>query len=579
MKIAKLLIIPALTLSIFIQGNLPVASSNPDEKVDRRAVPQPINAHQAQTNEDKSDVARQAIITLLYTPHSQYAEGEAVMRVGRHRFIEQYGDAYGKIFDQELANIRKKIESKMKEKIKKESELKIPTDQLLHLQDERTVPEFLKWIQENPRYINSLAQEDLAVPLILYVIKNFSRLGDIFKQLFDCLVRMGVDLSAEDVLESNALYYAVNINENNHADVQNAIKIIASRFIHTNYDLQVLLRDAEKWLALQQRGLAHALKQEKEDNDNNESFALETLTPIRNKIAKAELLIQILKEEVDARKEMEQARKFLVDSHYLVKDAASLIAPSKKLYIGRIKDAIDHDDSKALAEHLDGNKYLEEKDETGYTPLLYAVYVNKPAMVRFLIQQGADTQAKTKDGMNAERLAHNDAMKKLITQERLIREAAQSKRQTDEKLRESQKKSQHSLANAQKLKKLFNAIAEKDHVAVQTNAVPEIINQYNEDYLTPLMMAAMGGDVDIVKELLNNEADTTIQGTNGSTALMLAIKKKKYGAATAIADRMDKEALGIENEDGKTALTLALKDKDAQKDNDEYTNLIEFGLQ
>lgn len=78
----------------------------------------------------------------------------------------------------------------------------------------------------------------------------------------------------------------------------------------------------------------------------------------------------------------------------------------KKATLNQMKKAIREDDFHALGYLATEEGNLELADEQGYTPLLEAIYSNKPALVKLLLELGADKGAHI-GGLNALRLAEH----------------------------------------------------------------------------------------------------------------------------------------------------------------------------
>ena len=68
---------------------------------------------------------------------------------------------------------------------------------------------------------------------------------------------------------------------------------------------------------------------------------------------------------------------------------------------------------------------------------------------------------------------------------------------------------------------IHDAVRAKDMAAVKKliAARPAMVNEQNENQLTPLHVAAMGGDVELVKFLLNNKAEACAKTFQGYTPL------------------------------------------------------------
>jgi ankyrin repeat protein len=83
------------------------------------------------------------------------------------------------------------------------------------------------------------------------------------------------------------------------------------------------------------------------------------------------------------------------------------------------------------------------------------------------------------------------------------------------------------------------------------------VNIQNVDKSTALMLAAKHGHLQIVKELLEKGADINIQNTKGETALMLALHKKKHIEVIRELLNQSNVNLSLQDSNGSTALILA----------------------
>lgn len=105
-----------------------------------------------------------------------------------------------------------------------------------------------------------------------------------------------------------------------------------------------------------------------------------------------------------------------------VQDIAQLAWKKSDPALLKIKEDIQRGHLLPVLNAVDRDpRLLEIRDETGYTPLLYAVYLNKPEIVAMLLKRGADPNAKTKDGLNAIDLAihlgHKDVLEILTAKQ------------------------------------------------------------------------------------------------------------------------------------------------------------------
>jgi ankyrin repeat protein len=251
---------------------------------------------------------------------------------------------------------------------------------------------------------------------------------------------------------------------------------------------------------------------------------------------------------------------------YTFPDIACAMKPSDPR-ICAIKHAIEDDDLKALAEALEipdnvgiwydaNNELLELRDQTGYTPLLYAAYLGKEKAMHFLVELGADINAQTKDGANATDFGD---YRKLIDEARLARERkkAELKKNGEEQLKRDSETVFHAIEN--------NLLDQ-----IMIFAIPAVINMKNNAGNTPLIEAASSGKIEIVKELLKKNPDISLTNYNGNTALQSAIYSNHFDIANLLVELMDKKALQNKNEQGFTAQDLAIWQEDRNKDNAQF---------
>lgn len=117
------------------------------------------------------------------------------------------------------------------------------------------------------------------------------------------------------------------------------------------------------------------------------------------------------------KKEIESAHKPLLDVLIPLAVLKQVLAPSDPRILA-FKHAIEDNDLEALKKALGAqNENLFLQDQTGYSPLLYAVYIDKPEMITYLrpiiqaaIKQNEEQIKKLEETMT------NDELKKLETE-------------------------------------------------------------------------------------------------------------------------------------------------------------------
>ncbi len=89
------------------------------------------------------------------------------------------------------------------------------------------------------------------------------------------------------------------------------------------------------------------------------------------------------------------------------------------------------------------------------------------------------------------------------------------------------------------------------------------VNAKNQDGDTPLIIAAVHGDVDVAKALMAKGADINAKGAkDGATPLMVAVYTGDLELAKALLDK--KADLNSVNQDGDTALSIAVRNGEVE---------------
>lgn len=191
---------------------------------------------------------------------------------------------------------------------------------------------------------------------------------------------------------------------------------------------------------------------------------------------------------------------------------------SKRL-IADLMSAINEGDSRRVSQ-IAKKCLINNFDENNRTPLMFAVIKGNSSIVKILLDAGAETHRRNKldlnvinqveiilrtmsslgtEGLNAAQLAWY---------EQVVSDFGEPKKE----LHEEYKKIYHLLCPAQKTRnnkksspvsKLFDAIINEDIAQVRKYVKKANLEATNSDGFTPLMMAALAGNLDVVKELLN----------------------------------------------------------------------------
>ncbi|MBL6785762.1 MAG: ankyrin repeat domain-containing protein, partial [Rickettsiales bacterium] len=90
-------------------------------------------------------------------------------------------------------------------------------------------------------------------------------------------------------------------------------------------------------------------------------------------------------------------------------------------------------------------------------------------------------------------------------------------------------------------------------------ATTETINKKNDKGDTALTLAIEQGNLRLAESLISHDADQGIANAKGMTPLMLAIREGHYDLALKLIEKTTTETINMQNPDGDTALTFALK--------------------
>eukprot|EP00112_Aurelia_sp_Birch-Aquarium-sp1_P009817 Seg213.4 transcript_id=Seg213.4/GoldUCD/mRNA.D3Y31 product="Nuclear factor NF-kappa-B p100 subunit" protein_id=Seg213.4/GoldUCD/D3Y31 len=107
---------------------------------------------------------------------------------------------------------------------------------------------------------------------------------------------------------------------------------------------------------------------------------------------------------------------------------------------------------------------------------------------------------------------------------------------------------------------------EQSYVAkiLQTDVAKELINAQNSHGQTPLHIATIMGQGDVVKLLLQSGAILQLQNNDGDTSIHLATKLGKIACLMTLCESATKEILNIGNDSGEVPLHLAVKSENLQ---------------
>ncbi|KAH9123276.1 hypothetical protein AeMF1_005682 [Aphanomyces euteiches] len=154
-------------------------------------------------------------------------------------------------------------------------------------------------------------------------------------------------------------------------------------------------------------------------------------------------------------------------------------------------------DVSRLIEALENGESLEDRDETGKSALMYAAVSGHAQVVRYLLQQKADMNVTDSSGATALSLATGES-RFILEREMLYR-----------------------IVRAGNISALRELLDENPNMDV---------DQRDDDGTTLLMAAVDSGEAEIVKLLLDYNADLDAADINGKTALHIAIDGNHRGS-------------------------------------------------
>lgn len=189
---------------------------------------------------------------------------------------------------------------------------------------------------------------------------------------------------------------------------------------------------------------------------------------------------------------------------------------------------------------LGGN--VNTTDGNGNTVLHWAAIHNNPEMAEIAIDWSVDSTINNKDIKTALSIAEENNYKDVISvikSDGFYKEKKKKEQDTKDNIFEIVKN-----GNLENIDKIFNNIID--------------LEIYNEDFFTPLGIAAISDKKEIVEYLLKNGAKDDIRNLNGTTSLMIY---SACGMVDKIKDILQHDIKDIDNinSDMHSALTYALK--------------------
>lgn len=208
--------------------------------------------------------------------------------------------------------------------------------------------------------------------------------------------------------------------------------------------------------------------------------------------------------------------------------------------------AIKANDSDLVKQLLKSQKdQLNVQNKNGITPLHEAVKITSKEMIELLLQNGADVNARDKEGKSPLEIA--------IEKQNLTLIASLLKAKNIQ------------ATNDQGVSLIFLVIAQGNEKLLQEflSHFPHHLEVKNEWGLTPLLFAALLGKAPIVSRLLDNNANLLASTTlEKNTLLHVAASSRNLDTLNLVIERLTKKrvlSLEMKNKDGRTALHLAAR--------------------
>ncbi|WP_157148972.1 ankyrin repeat domain-containing protein [Brachyspira pilosicoli] len=381
-------------------------------------------------------------------------------------------------------------------------------------------------------------------------------------EMVEFLLKNGADVNIRDTEGDTALYYSIEHNSRGQKnETENAIKIL-NLLIKYGADVNTKNDKGTSLLDVSYR-ISESFDKNKEmfkilvEN----GFDLESrIKADRSDYDYTPLMIAVYKKDYDM-------VKYLLD-----KGANPNTANNENKTALMIAIANNNFDISKLLIQQGAN--INTKDEYGYTALMRAAMIGSYEMVKFLLENGANINIKDNDGNTVlyynirydhygkEEMLEN--AKKIFNL--LIKYGADVNTKDNDGASLLNKSYRASTALAQN-REMFKVLVENGFDLESRIKAGE---HYPEDYdYTPLMIAALRNDYDMVKFLVEKGADvnakTHFEYSSVETPLLLSLDyehiESRYDENSSVAEYLINNGadINVTNEDGETPLMYASK--------------------
>lgn len=295
----------------------------------------------------------------------------------------------------------------------------IPNHIINHIRSYSYSPEIVtQWLDEDPENKNAVLNGNSLLKL--------SIMGHASPQIFDELIAREVNTLTKHDDGGTALDIAMSTTR-----PELALKLVPL-MIKQGADLDELLESANERNKFWDEALKDTVKGSFYYSPE-ESYYNQKVIDLINDEKKRRLEE---KEEAARRNEAERviAQGRLITPDVMATTFKELFAEpqGEQKIVHAMKKAIRTNDSKALTQLIGkNNENIELKDDNGYTPLLQAIYTNKPESVKLLLKVGANPEATIKAADDS--LVNALALAKLLGYkeiEALLMDAPKSKSET-----------------------------------------------------------------------------------------------------------------------------------------------------